>query len=317
MILGTVSLASFIAAYWNAPPASENEEALKRRFKTVHNSLADLGVDMDNTMMLRLHSQVQIIMSHLTSLFLDADGNERALTPADLKSIVAVATQTRSVVESLLQCRTLRKLESASAPRFGSSPEGLYGMAGIRQWILGGMRAELELEKNSDYAKAKVASRKAEEKRKIKAKEMDEKLKAALQKEDVVKKDLNRLELAASRAVAAEKKARERDLETIRAGIRAELLAARALRQKPVRTQNNADPIWDAKAIALYELFGSYNRVGNLCGSTMQRVRAAVRRAGLEPLTPRKPRCRAEARAIMEAHGCDERTISRALKGVK
>lgn len=115
----------------------------------------------------------------------------------------------------------------------------------------------------------------------------------------------------------AEKKARERDLETIRAGIRAELLAARALRQKPVRTQNSADPIWDTKAVALYELFGSYNRVGNLCCSTMQRVRAAVRRAGLEPLVPRKPRCRAEARAIMEAHGCDERTISRALKGMK
>lgn len=160
LILGAVSLGAFFAAYQLAPSDSDDKDVLRKRFYTLQNSLSDMGIDLDNVLMFRLYQQVEILMSYIEDQFLNANGEMRDLSVQELKGLVQVATQTRSVVEALLQDRNLRKIEAEHKPRVGDDPEGIVGLSNIRSWILGGMKAELDKEKrDAEYAKRKSRER--------------------------------------------------------------------------------------------------------------------------------------------------------------
>ena len=201
LILGAVSLGAFFAAYQLAPSESDDKDVLRKRFYALQESLSDMGVDLDNVLMFRLYQQVEILMSYVEDQFLDANGKPRDLSVPELKGLVQVATQTRSVVEALLQDRNLRKVEAEHKARVGDDPEGVVGLSNIRSWILGGMKAELDKEKrDAEYANRKSRERYVQEQYESAIKTAGKDFDASMAEEARIEKEMKQAQTRLHRA---------------------------------------------------------------------------------------------------------------------
>lgn len=161
LILGGASLVAFVAAFYNAPTRMDTEAALREKFMIMLESLVTVDIDLSNSLLHRLYSQIDIIASHLSKLYWDGHGDPNSLGIAELKEIVRAAADTRSVVEDLLQDSRLLNTETNSATRAGVDFNGVVGSTAIRAWILGGMKADADapvVEDKRRRAEAAVAN---------------------------------------------------------------------------------------------------------------------------------------------------------------
>lgn len=153
LIAASIAAGSILAAFWMSP-FDPTLEQMSERFDDIKSSVDNAKAG--NRLTTALKKQATRLMDQYDDerdKIIDRKGANETRDKAQLLLVVRNATILKTLYENLLMSRDLHKIVSDSPlrvrgadgqPDADGNPVGVKGVHGIRAWVLGGMKADLD-----------------------------------------------------------------------------------------------------------------------------------------------------------------------------